>query len=465
MITAKRFRPYLIGLGMAAALAANPARAVTVLPNPATAGAPFTLYLQGVAGLDCYSTFSRESVTVSGDNINLRYTVTSLAVPVAASANPAPGAMPVVCAMPAADAMPVYTGGMPAFAMPALNAGTYHVYATPMPECLYAAQPCEVPIMSQDAGILKVEAAPVPAFFINPSTALPNQAFQLQLLSYDFSCASIYDSLSAVVADGVITLSFLERLNPAALCAAVATPYGPTFRIPALKEGSYKVKANRLSGKGPVDAGTLTIAAGVPRKSWYLKEKQTLAGKAFAMQLLRDDIGNCQTSFADENIQVSSQSIALGFTMEQHPDRVCVQNIQPFGPTFEMPSLKTGTYPVFVSVCVGLAGQCKGASTASVVDTLIVMQTLSARISGLRGAGPKVELRGQAAVFALPEGKPGFWRAELMTLDGRVLGRTTVAGPAGQRVSVPVGRAPANAVSLLRLTSPDGGQRFLPIVR
>ena len=69
------------------------------------------------------------------------------------------------------------------------------------------------------------------------------------------------------------------------------------------------------------------------------------------------------------------------------------------------------------------------------------------------------------ASFALPAGPEGRWHAELVTLDGRVLGESTLTGAAGTRVSIAVGRAPANAVSLLRLTAPDGAQRFVPIVR
>jgi hypothetical protein len=456
MITASLSRPVFFALGLAAALGASAAQALSVAPNPAAAGTPFTLYLQGVASPACNSAFSRESVTVTGNRIDLRYTIPPQVIPVdGADIYPCP-----VYASPATIIAP-----MPAFAMPALKAGAYEVWATNMPECLYAQPSCKIAVRPESAGVLKVEPAPVPAYSITPSSAPAGQALALQLLSYDFNCGTLYDSLSAVVADGVITLSFLDRQNPAALCAAVVMPYGPTFRLPALKEGSYKVKVNRLSMSGTAEAGVLTIVNGTVRKSWYLKEKKTGSDKSFAMQLLRDDIGNCQTSFADQTVTVSSKAISVSFTMEQHPDRVCIQNIQPFGPSFEMPALKTGIYPVSAAVCEGTAGLCKGPSAASVVDTLLVSQTVSIRLSELRAHGPKVELRGQAAVFALPEGKAGFWRAELMTLDGRVLGRTTVAGPAGLQVSVPMGRGPANAVSLLRLTSPDGAQQFAPIVR
>jgi hypothetical protein len=95
----------------------------------------------------------------------------------------------------------------------------------------------------------------------------------------------------------------------------------------------------------------------------------------------------------------------------------------------------------------------------------VVAKSLAMRMSALRAGAPKVELLGNLAWFALPEGKAGQWRAELMTLDGRVLEGKSLAGAPGDRVSMPVGRAPAGAVSLLRLTSPAGAQRLLPIVR
>jgi len=52
-----------------------------------------------------------------------------------------------------------------------------------------------------------------------------------------------------------------------------------------------------------------------------------------------------------------------------------------------------------------------------------------------------------------------------MTLDGRVLAMKSLTAGTGERVSMRVDRARANAVSLLRLTSPEGRQSFLPIVR
>ena len=95
-------------------------------------------------------------------------------------------------------------------------------------------------------------------------------------------------------------------------------------------------------------------------------------------------------------------------------------------------------------------------------DTLVVIKSLAVRMSVLRAGAPKVDVLGNTAFFALPEGDAGVWRAELMTLDGRVLAGESLAGAPGDRVSVPVDRARANAVSLLRLTSPAGNAASCP---
>ena len=134
-----------------------------------------------------------------------------------------------------------------------------------------------------------------------------------------------------------------------------------------------------------------------------------------------------------------------------------------------MPALQPGIYPVRVNeltACEVNQPPCvleKAMPMAS--DTLVVMKGLAVRMSALRAGAPKVDVLGNTAVFALPEGDAGMWRAELMTLDGRVLAAKSMAGAPGDRVSVPVDRARANAVSLLRLTSPAGTQRFLPLIR
>lgn len=470
MIVATFYRPVLLALALAAALGAQTTPTLSVLPNPAPAGKAFQLLLQGVP-TDCYSAFTRESVTVSGNRIDLRYTQFSTGIATTAQTGS------VVCPMAATGpSAATLLASMPVFAMPALQAGKYEVWATSMPECLFSQPSCKIAVMPVSAGILEVRDNVPMSYMLNPAAVAAGQAFALQLLSYGFDCATSFDRLSAVVSDGVITLSFLDTELPKG-CMDMNTPYGPTFQLPALKAGSYKVKVNRLQLNAIADAGVLLVTDATVHKNWYLKERTVAPDKAFTMQLLRDDIGNCQTAFSHETATVSSGGIYASFVMESYPDRVCIMDVRPFGPSFSIPALKPGLYPVYpeqlqpcqVSQPVCLLPVLDPVAT----DTLVVTKTSAIRLSEMRAHGPVVELRGRTAFFTLPPGPSGLWHARLMALDGRVLeesafrvpdGSAETGGP-GRQGSFPVGRAPAHALSLLRLTAPDGAQTVLPIAR
>jgi hypothetical protein len=239
--------------------------------------------------------------------------------------------------------------------------------------------------------------------------------------------------------------------------------------MPALKAGSYKVRVNRLQLNAIVDAGVLLVTGATARTDWYLKEHTVAADKAFGMQLLRDDIGNCQTSFSHESVTVVSGSLYASFLMESHPDRVCVMDLRPFGPSFSVPALKAGVYPVYpeaLAACQVAQPPCIIPVLAPVAtDTLLVTKTAAISLSRLREEAPRAELRAGAAIFRLPAGGAGVWRADLTTLDGRTMSTARFPGSSGERVSVPVGRAPAHTVSLLRLIAPDGAQTVLPILK
>lgn len=464
MISSLFLRPVLLALGLACAAGAQSARSLSVIPNPAPAEKPFHLYLQGVAA-DCYTAFSRESVTVSGSRIDLRYTQLQIATTQAVA--PVPN-----CPIFAVDPDGQYVQSeMPIFAMPALKPGKYEVWATHMPECLYSAPTvCKIAVRPESVGVLEVRPETPPEFFLNPAAAPEGKAFEMQLLSYAFTCATTYENLQVTVSDSVIVLSLLDKINPAGICPAIYKPYGPTYKMPALKAGAYRVKVNRLQMSASADAGTLLITGATTRKTWYLKERTVAADKEFQMQLLRDDIGNCQTAFSEQRVAVTTAGIVASFLMESHPERVCVMDMRPHGPIFKMPALKAGVYPVIpyqMAACEALPEPCllDRVIPATPTDTLIVTQSLAIPISRLREAAPRVELRGDEAMFALPEGKAGSWHAELAAPDGRVLDEAWVGGSAGDRVTVNVGRAPRHGVSLLRLTGPDGSQRLLPIVR
>jgi len=455
-------RPVLLALGLAAAVGAQTTSALSVAPNPAPANKAFQLLLQGVA-TDCYTTFTRESVTVSDARIDLRYTAFSSGI--VTDPKPVSPVCPVAATGHSAASL---LASMPVFAMPALKAGKYQVWATSMPECLFSEPSCKIAVRPDSVGILVVQGDVPMSYMLNPSATPEGQAFALQLLSYGFTCATAFDQLSAVVSDGVITLSFSDQELPKG-CMDTYNPYGPTFQMPALKAGSYKVRVNRLQLNAVVDAGVLLVTGATAHTDWYLKEHTVAADKAFSMQLLRDDIGNCQTSFSHESVTVVSGSIYASFVLESYPDRVCVMDVRPFGPSFSVSALKAGIYPVLpeqLMLCQVTQPMCyPPVKVPTATDTLVVTKTAALLLSEMRARGPKVELRGQTAFFTLPAGQAGTWRAVLTTLDGRILAEARVAGSPGDRVSVPVGQAPAHSLNLLRLISPDGRQRLLPILK
>ncbi|HKP96513.1 MAG TPA: hypothetical protein VJ385_12215 [Fibrobacteria bacterium] len=456
--------------------------ALSVTPNPAPANQAFTLTLLGYGSV-CNTTFTRESVTVSEKRIDLSFVVNTFIVdPIPLEFDAAAARDQIVCPIYdqplAADGVapipPYYD--RPTFKMPPLKAGVYEVFATRMAECMYSKPACTPKITPVPAGILEVAASGALTYIIDPTTVAAGQDFDLRLLSYGFNCGTTFDNLSVAVAGDAITLSFLDHARPDVFCTAVHKPYGPTYKMSALKAGTYKVKAYRHPACYPcksmgetADAGTLNVTGDVPRKTWYLKEDKVQAGRSFNMQLLNDGVGNCQTSFSHSIALVSGGGIHASFLMETHPERVCIQDMRPYGPIFSMRAMRAGIYPVYVTElysCEVMPPFCAVDRMAPMPsDTLVVSEHAAGLLSHLRADAPKVEMIGTRASFILPQDMGGVWKAELVTLDGRVLGESAFAGAAGQRVSIAVDRAPANAVSLIRLTAPDGGQRFLPIVR
>jgi hypothetical protein len=354
---------------------------------------------------------------------------------------------------------------LPTFVMPALAAGKYEVWATDVPECVYSG--CKIAVTPVSAGTLDVRDPAEPAYTFTPASAPAGQGFDLHLLSYGFNCATLYENLVVHLAGEMITLAFTTREQTDVACPAIYMPYGPTFKMPALPAGNYQVRVDRNMLNMPVTAtGSLRITGSVRRTGWYLKQNKVPPDASFQMQLWQDSLAVC-TSFSNQNAVVSASAIHASFLVQ--PGKCSQLSPEPTGPLFIMPALKTGIYPVYVTELlpceVGMPMCVVDREQPSPSDTLVVAQSLAVRMSALRAGAPKTELLGNTAYFALPEGPAGAWRAELMTLDGRVLAAKSLAGAPGERVSMPVDRAPAHSVSLLRLTSPTGTQRMLPIVR
>jgi hypothetical protein len=462
-----RLAPFLktvmAALGLAAVSFAQTSPALSVAPNPAPAGKQFLLYLQGLTA-DCYTTFARETVTVSGSRIDLYYTPVSIeftgsvvdpVCPVSAAGAKDTTLLP-------ASALP----NLPTFPMPPLPAGKYAVWAYSVPACFFANPGCLIAPQGVSAGSLEVRNEGAISYSFEPASVPAGRAFDLHLLSYGFSCATIYENLVVQVDSGSIVLSFLDREPAGAVCPAIYKPYGPVFQLPALAAGTYQVKVNRLSLNAVADAGALAVTGTPLHKTWYLKEPAVLAGKAFRMQLLRDSLPTC-VSFSNQTAAVSGNDISASFLMQE--GRCAQISPVPLGPVFDLPALKVGIYPVRayeLLPCEVAVPMCVvDRMGPSIVDTLVVMQTLAAKLSDLRAGSPHVEVSGGVARFALPAGGRGIWRAELAALDGRVLNVTELAGNGGERVAIAVDRAPAHALSLLRLTSPEGAGIILPLTR
>jgi hypothetical protein len=197
----------------------------------------------------CADSFEHMQVAVEGNVIQLGFTSTN---------NPA-----IRCAQPIAPIGP-------RFLLPALKAGTYSVFITDAPACVWT-QGCKIAVTQELAGTLQVGNTPVaPEFSFTPQHASVDSAFDLQLLSYAYSCATEYSHLEYAVNGNTITLSFLATTRPDIMCPAIYRPYGPTFKIKGLKAGAYKVHAipglpcmyaepRCLAAVSPIAAGQLNV--------------------------------------------------------------------------------------------------------------------------------------------------------------------------------------------------------------
>lgn len=486
--TAFAFLSLALGLALPAAVRSqvkiDPVPTLGVTPNPVVAGKAFALTLTGLSS-ECNTLFTRESATVTGNRIDLFYVPNRLNVdqPILIQEDAKRESIPEpICPMYSQNqsgiAMPVppYVSG-PTYKLPALEAGTYEVWATQRHECQYQVQVCEIAESQPvSAGKLTVKAEGVIKYSINPAKAPAGEDFELSLLSYQFNCGTTFDNLSVGGSGSEIILNFLDHEKTGIACPAIYMPYGPTFKIGALKAGSYKVRAYRLPACHPcemmgevTDVGTLTISGENDRNGWFLKQQEVLAGRPFTLQLLNNAYGNCQTSFSHKSISASSGIITASFLAETDPNIVCIQDVRPHGPAFEMAALKIGIYPVFVNQlleCQVTAPFCAIKMPMPVpYDTLVVTQTLSAMISDLRAGAPTADLMGSRAAVTLPEGIGGTWKAELLTLNGQTMAATTVNAEGGQRAEFELGLKPQRGVWLLRLSAPDGATHMIPMIR
>jgi hypothetical protein len=472
---ARRFlAAFLPVLGLALVPAANAADPIDLpapidLPEPkwvlsptaAPAEQSFSLSAQSYR-YNCGTVYGNQSVSVMGDRIDLSFT--------------AEDRLDVACPM-------IYRPYGPTFRMPALKPGKYQVFMNLLLPCHVTQPACKAAIQVEEAGALSIGVEETMRYTITPTATEAGKDFSLQLIGSQFGCAHEYSMMASRVQDGRITLTFLDKINPVVLCMAVdGRSYGPTYKIPGLRAGTYEVFAERLPacveqgcevGAVAVPAGKLSVTSEpVKPRGWFLKEKRTLAGEPFALQLLNHDYGNCHTRFTHTSVVAQGGRIDVSFVIETDTTIQCVTDIRPHGPSFRMDALKTGTYPVYVSVlpkCLYTEPRCAiiAADEAAglpvidpirpfpvPVDTLQVIRTLAVGGQRSGAAAPQAGYRDGSLSLRLPAGSQGTWQAEVLTLSGRRLQGGEVAVSALGEATISFARKPERGVYLLRLASP-----------
>lgn len=357
----------------------------------------------------------------------------------------------------------------PEFKMPPLKTGKYRVVMNLLQPCHVQQPMCRMAIPMEEAGTLVVNDEVKVSYLVNPTSVPEAKDFELSLLSAQFGCQTEYSMTSSVVQDNKIALTFLDKNNPLIFCLPKEKLYGPSFRMKGLRMGTYEVWATRLPAcveQGckilpvPVLAGRLVVTdVPVTRKGWFADPGEVKAATSFNFSVVNNEYGNCNTEFERPSLTVQGNAIYVSFVIVNHPDRVCLWDKRPHGPSFQMAALKAGAYPVSVQVlpaCMFTTPRCEIGLLPFVpppVDTLVVTQSL-----GLSGAGSgRTEAlaawRGQALEVTLPSGAVGIWSAEVVGLDGKRLASAPVEASRGI-TTLKLGRMD-RGVAMLRLTSPD----------
>ncbi len=203
-----------------------------------------------------------------------------------------------------------------------------------------------------------------------PAESAAGAAFRMTLSPYGYDCNTGFEAIGAVTTDTSITLSFVHRRRKDTLDCRVVRMVPPVleYKLPALRAGKYPLYAVAYpecaynpDPNGPICKialrpeliGAVAVGSEPPRidSAWHPRPVKTLSQKPFQLAVVNSLYGNCQTTFYGQTMRVDADKrvIHLSFGAETHPDRVCVQDVRPHGPTFAAPALKAGRYQVLVS--------------------------------------------------------------------------------------------------------------------
>ncbi len=199
-----------------------------------------------------------------------------------------------------------------------------------------------------------------PGYSIQPEWSEAATPFVLSLRHPDWTCATTIGHQSVILGDGTLTLRFSQETNPAVRCMEKVVDYGADFKIPALKAGRFEVFAS----SGPeciytqgckiaeqrVAVGTLTIGAGTAKNDFSLRPAAITAGRPEKIELLSYSY-NCATRYTHQSVAVEGGEIHLSYFADRslEPVSLCPAVMLPYGPSFELPALKPGSYPVYAS--------------------------------------------------------------------------------------------------------------------
>lgn len=427
-------------------------------PAEAAAGQAFALTVLS-SRYGCAHEYANQTIVVKEGRIDLSFT---------SSINPAR-----LCAA-------VEKPFGPTFKMPALKEGRYEVYMDLMTATCMVVGLCPEPLPLESAGVLTVSGEGKITYVLSPAEVEAEKEFPLRLLSPDFGCNIDYLLTSSRVQDGKITLTFLDKPNPLVKCAPLEKMYGPEYMIPGLKARTYEVWAERLPACAeqgckmaavPEPVGKLVVKpAGPLRKGWFLKQREVKAGAPFTLNVVNNEYGNCNTGFDHTGLVVQDNALSVSFVIVDYPERVCVMDVRPHGPSFNVEAMKPGRYPLSVSVmpaCLFSEPRCLVIPEVPAVasDTLVVIQAGILGVASGSGSRtqPRASWRDGALNLMLPEGASGIWRAEVMDLSGRLLHTGQVAAGSDRGALMTGIRNPERGILLVRLVSPARQSHLLRV--
>ncbi len=315
-------------------------------------------------------------------------------------------------------------------------------------------------------------ASPIITYNISPKTALSDASFPIDLLSYGFNCGSRFSHLQATVNGDEIVLSFLAEQDSTAICPLIFRAYGPSYILPALNPGKYKVYASALA---PCMVQVPSCKMAVPlelvdtlvitknNKPWFITPKAVPAKSAFTLKLLSNTYGSCQTSFSYNALEVQSGNINLSFVIENHPDNVCIADLRPFGPSFESTALNDGIYPVYVNVmqaCEFAKPQCLPPKVApQLIDTLIVSSGVAIFKNGKGTTNANPEFRNGLLTFNASQ--QGIAQVTLFSVSGKKLNQINfpVLQTGLVQMPIPFANHSQKGMYTVILQTPDGARK------